>query len=640
MIVDKDLINQAKEKLGDKNAFLIAELLNLEMFDEKNLKAICSYHKEDTASFVYDKKRYRFHCFGCQATVDIVDVLMQQGNTFLEATKKLFEYAEIEYSFGEQNVKTKKQYKYPHDENGDITQVLSYWNKRGISKETLEYLDVRSDGKGNTVFKYYDTNDVLTLVKYRPAKSVNRGESKNWCQKDSDTAPILFNMNRINVNQPLLIIEGEGDCMSAIEAGYFNTVSVPLGAGNFHWIEENWEWLEQFDSIIIASDNDEAGLKMRKECIYRLGSWRTKYVEYPKEKILDNGKKIPIKDMNDILQAFGAGYVMSLIINAKDVPIEGIVDFSEIKEVDLSDIDGIYTGIKEFDTEMMRLFYGTFNIVSGVNGSGKSSFLSQLICQSLDQGKDAFLYSKELPNYMSKNWINYILAGNRNVNGFETDNGSKYYKVKNEVKHKIDDFYKNRLSIYADGFENTPEALQKTMEACARKKGCKLFIIDNLTALNFRCNDNEKWGKQVDFVNFCIEFAKKYHVVLILVIHPKKLDTMRRMTKFDVQGLGSVVDLAHRLITLYRVTPSDKKGVPKNNGDGWIKEPINFDVILDVLKDRLRGRENLEIGLYYDVPSRRFYTNYNEFDYKYKWDEKQYSDKIPYPIQEEASPFD
>ena len=47
--------------------------------------------------------------------------------------------------------------------------------------------------------------------------------------------------------------------------------------------------------------------------------------------------------------------------------------------------------------------------------------------------------------------------------------------------------------------------------------------------------------------------------------------------------------------------------------------------MLDVLKDRLRGKENLSIGLYYDVPSRRFYTNEKEYDFQYKWDDTKYT---------------
>src|SRR5574344_329185 len=346
----------------------MAELLELDNFDEKNLKACCPYHGEDTASFIYNKKDHRFHCFGCNRTVDIVDVLMEKGCTFLDAVKYLFEKAEMQYSFGEKDVKTKRDYKYPHEEPlNEKAHVINYWGKRGISKATLDFLDVREDKHGNGVFNFYDTNDVLTMVKYRPARTVDKksGEPKTWCLKNADTLPLLFNMNRVNTSKPLLICEGETDCASAIEAGYLNTVSVPLGCGNTHWIEENWDWLELFDSIIIWSDNDEPGIKMRKDCIYRLGTWRTKYIVTPDFFTKEDGKRIRLNDINDCLQTGGKDFVLKLISDAKDVPVNSVVDYSEIEELDISQMDGVTTGIKPLDDELVKIFYGTLTVLSG-----------------------------------------------------------------------------------------------------------------------------------------------------------------------------------------------------------------------------------------------------------------------------------
>lgn len=637
MLIDKEQIRKAKEKLGDQNAMIMAKYLGLQNFDERNLKSCCCFHAEDTPSLIYNPKNYTFHCFGCQKTVDLIDVLMQDGLTYIESARKLFELADIPYSFGEVGVRTKREYRYPTPVvEQDKSVVRKYLETRKISNETADYLDIRQDSHSNLVFNFYDTNDVLTMVKYRPSHKIKNGEAKCWCQKDADTTPLLFNMNRINTTMPLLITEGELDCAAAIESGYSNTVSVPLGAGNFHWIEENWDWLEQFDEIIICADNDMPGEKLRKEVIYRLGSWRTKFVDIPCEMTGADGEAHRIKDINEVLFFCGKETALGLILNAKDTPVESVVDFTDIKEVDLSEIDGIYTGIQKFDQELMRLFFGTFNILTGVNGSGKSSFLSQLICQAFEQSHDCWMYSKELPNYMSKNWLNFILAGNRHIESYTTDRGAVYHKVKQSAKIAIDRFYKNRLYIYKDGWPNTLEDIKVSMEDSARKFGCKLFIIDNLTAINLDCGENEKWGKQVDFVNYLIDFAQKYHVVTLLVIHPHKIETMRRLTKFDVAGLGSIVDLAHRLISLYRVTPSDKAGVPKKNGSGWYKEPIKYDVLLDVLKDRMRGRENMTVGLYYDNASRRFFTDPTEYGYQYAWDKTQYSAPLPYPINDET----
>lgn len=201
MQIDREAILQAKEKLGDRNAQIIVEELGITDFDEKNMKCCCPFHQEDHASFIYNKKAFNFRCFGsCGRSYDILDVFMYKGATYAEACKKLFELAEMPYSFGELGVKTKRHYRYPHEVPcTDKSKVYAYFEQRKISRETLDALDVRQDSEGNVVFNYYDTNDVLTMVKYKPSHKVQHGQAKCWCQQNSDTAPLLFNMNRIPI---------------------------------------------------------------------------------------------------------------------------------------------------------------------------------------------------------------------------------------------------------------------------------------------------------------------------------------------------------------------------------------------------------------------------------------------------------
>lgn len=632
MIIDNDKIEEAKAKLGDRTADIIADLLKVEEYDAQNHKGLCPFHNEKTPSFIFNAKTNKYHCFGCNKSVDIVDAFMNTGCTFTEAASKLFELTDMPYSMGEHKVQTKSSYRYPVPvECADKSKVYSYFAKRGISKETIDYCDVRQDENGNAVFNYYDTNDVLTLVKYRPARKIDKskGDIKCWCQKGADTTPLLFNMNRINTTAPLLICEGEGDCMSAIEAGYANTVSVPLGANNYGWIEENWEWLEQFESIIICSDNDEAGERMRKECIFRLGTWRCKIVHIPRFIELDC-KKIKIKDLNEVLYYFGKSKVMTLISEATDTPVDSVSDYSDIKNIDLDSIDGIKTGFKELDKRLMKLFFSTFNILTGVNGSGKSSFISQLVCQAAEQGYNTWYYSGELPNFQCKNWLNYIFAGQRNITQ-ENYGDTEFWRVNKSAQKEMDKYYKEHIFIYKDGESHKVDDLIDSMVDCIRKYGAKLCIIDNLTSVNLECNENNKYQKQEEFVSKCIEIAKKYNVVVLMVVHPHKIETMRRLTKMDVQGISAIIDLAHRIISLYRVTSEDKRGKPKNNGKGWLKEPIKYDVLCDLLKDRMMGFEGATIGLYYDKPSRRFFVNKKDLDFQYAWDKKVYDKALPFP---------
>lgn len=626
MLVDKEQVLKAKAKLGDKNADIIAELLHLEKYDAVNKKALCPWHLEDTPSFIYDSKRFVFHCFGCSKNTDIIDAYMFTGLTYLEAVQKLFEEAKMNIALGEKGVKTKYQYRYPHEEPiNDKEHVYVYLEKRGISKATVDAVDIREDEHGNIVFNYYDSNDVLCLVKYRPSHKIDKsaGEIKSWCQKGADTTPLLFNMNRINVDQPLLLTEGEADTLAAIEAGYSNAVSVPFGANNYSWIEENFDWLEQFDSIIICSDNDEAGLKMQKECVFRLGSWRTKFIDIPPFHYdAEKNKQIPMKDLNHVLYYEGKQAVLNLIHNAKDSPVPSVQDISDIDETDLDEVDGITTGITELDAELMRLFYGTLTILSGQPGAGKTSFISQLVCNALDDNKNVWIYSREMPGWMTKSWLNYILAGGHNIKEYQDKNASTYYKVTQDAKKQINEHYRGRWTVYRDDASNKLSDIMQSMKDCVRKYGSKLLIIDNLMTLDLDSNEDNEMLKQTEAINELIYFAMKYGVAVILVAHPRKLPRDTDVGIYDISGTANIINLAHRTIGLKRLD----------------KEKNDHDVQLTIIKDRMRGKAGKKINLYYDVPSRRFYSNEREYNHQYKWDTQKH-DLLPYPHAEEREVY-
>ena len=626
MLIDKEKIAKAKQKIGIEKTWEIAkENLHLEKADDRNFKACCPFHNEDTPSFILNPKTMSFKCFGCGKSVDLIDIFVHSGDTYMRAVQKLFELADVKHSFGELGLKKERAYRYPHPEgeDGNKEQVYAYLEKRGISRETVDKADVTQDSDGNVVFNYFDENDVLCMCKYRPSRKIDKskGEIKTWCQKDADTMPLLFHMNKINPELPLICTEGEGDALSIIESGWNNVVSVPFGAGNTAWIEHNFDWLEQFDSIIICSDNDEAGVKMRKEVIPRLGSWRTKYIDIPKTIInRKTGHEVPIKDMNEVLYYAGKEAVLDLIEHAEDPGVPSIVNVSEIQDIDLDEMDGISTGIRELDAEIMRLFYGTLTIVSGLPASGKTSFLSQIACQSLEQNKPVWMFSREMPSWMEKNWLNYIMAGGHHINALESDSGTKYYKIDPSVKAKINAYYDKQWFLYRDDWSNTLDDLLVSMEDSVRKYGVKLLILDNLMTINIGSNENNDMQKQTDCINKLIKFAMKYLVAVVLVAHPRKLQSGADIGIQDISGSANITNLAHRTIGLRRI---DKD-----------KEKSNHDVVLTLIKDRMRGRSGKKINLYYDIPSRRFYTNESEYEYKYGWDSGTYA-PLPYPHAEE-----
>lgn len=373
-----DKIIEAKEKIGDDAAKKIAEFYHVEKYDEVAMKGCCPFHKEDTPSFIWDKKDKAFKCFGCQKRASILDVYIKETGSYLNGVKKLLEEANIKYnSFSLLEVSEDKKnffnnYKWPKEEKtkpfGDS---LKYIKARGISEQTIDYLDLRCTENGrDIVFQVRDVDGKIVGSKYRPARRVKDGP-KFWWQPGASTCPALYNEEKIDTTQPLLVVEGFFDCVSVVEAGYKNVVSIPGGAEDCNWIDFNYEWLDQFEQIILWYDNDQAGQAGLKEATSRLGEYRCKIISptVDNENAVEEYYKKFVKnscirktDANNILLAQGPDAIISLINNAKEIPLESVVDVMDCEPFDIDKTYYIPSSLDSFDKQVYGFIAGTTNV--------------------------------------------------------------------------------------------------------------------------------------------------------------------------------------------------------------------------------------------------------------------------------------
>lgn len=640
MNVSRADIDAAKEKIGDRSAELIADLLHLDKYNQQRKIACCPSpsHVDNTPSFSYFPKAHEFICFSCGMKVDLIDAYIMTGCTFLEACEHLFSEADIAYNFAERGSQSHKFY-YPQPQYGkNKDTVYEYLERRHISRATVDYLGIQQDIHGNIIFQFMDDNDVLVGCKIRPSHTIDKskGERKCWWLTDAKGVPydkrmLLYNRNKINPAQPLIITSGELDCASCIECGFLNSTSIPSGDNAMQWIAEEWEFLNGFESIILVHDNDASGEQFAKDVSRRLGEFRVKMVDIPKVVERENGTKVQVKDMNQYLVYCGPDAVRNVITNARETEIPSVIDFCDVKQFDMSDVDGFQSGFTEIDRVLGKFYMGTTNIITGIASAGKSSFLSTVICRSVDQGYPVFVYSGELTNPSLKNWVDSVFVGQRGLNEYQTPDGFRYYKIKAVAAREINSYYKSQILFYRDSFDHKASSLLSTMESVVRKHGVKTIVLDNMTSINLENDDNNKWNKMDDFVRDIVDFSKKWQVAIFLVLHPKKMDMVRRMSMFDLMGVASSSALTHRILSLYRVQPKEHEGVMGMKGK-WKVKPVQGDVILDILKDRYGSGTNKSVELYYDVPSRRFYDSLETLDYQYSWDKTDYGGApLPFP---------
>ena len=186
-----------------------------------------------------------------------------------------------------------------------------YLEKRGVSGKFLDIF-CRLSSNGAMMIPISDREKVVG-IKYRTLDKV--------CTAERGTSTEYFvNWQNVQDYRYLIIVEGEIDLLSVIEADYYNVVSLPSGATNIKCVINQKEWLKQFEKIIIAVDSDEAGEKCKKKIIKELSEIKDKLYT------VDYGG---YKDFNDVL------------VNEKIIGIKkAVIDAEKIKEVEYLDENG------------------------------------------------------------------------------------------------------------------------------------------------------------------------------------------------------------------------------------------------------------------------------------------------------------
>ena len=464
--------------------------------------------------------------------------------------------------FGEQTAKvvamptgrTKKLYARPTIGLKPVTEeIVSYFSQRNISKETIDAFGISSDDNGNIVFPFY-RNKELVYVKYRKPQKHKKGDGpKEWSERN--TEPILFGMDNAAFNQPLFITEGEIDAMSLYEAGITNVVSVPCGCNNLEFISLCWDWLEKFQQIVLFGDNDEPGVEMVSTLMKRLGEDRCMIApEYPELIIDGESAGRSCKDANEILYAYGKEGLNQIASACEPAPIKGILNLADVTSVDPTTKPRIYTRIPALDNAIGGLAEGTVTIFSGKRGEGKSTLGGQLLLNGIQQGYSCCAYSGELPAQTFLNWILLQATENRYI-GAKVDprTGKNYAVVPYDVQKRIKTWIDNKFFLFDNNYApDVPqeEAIIKTFTLCARRFGCKMFLVDNLMTILSESSNSDENRVQGKFVAALKAFAVKYKVCVLLVCHPRKTKAGEKFTSEDVAGSANITNLADTVINI------------------------------------------------------------------------------------------
>lgn len=483
-------------------------------------------------------------------------------------------------------------------------EAMSYLAARGISDRVIKkyQVTVQTEHPNILVFPFLDASGKMTFIKYRKIDyDREKDKNKEWCEPGC--RPILFGMAQCNDKfDRLVITEGQIDSLSVATAGIENAASVPNGAKGFTWIPYCWDWINKFHEVVVFGDFEKGRITLLDELSSRL-KCKVKHVCEEDYK--------GCKDANEILRKYGELQVRKCVENAVDVPVGGVVELSDVEDIDIFNLPKLRTGIKQLD----RLLYGGLPfggtvLVSGKAGEGKSTLASQILVNAIYQGHKCFSYSGELPNYLFRAWIDFQIAGGNHITEYQNKWGDRNYKVSGINRKLIAEWYRGKCFLYdnrvVDGEEK--ESLLEITENVMMQYGVDVVLLDNLmTALDLSPEKSafDKYDKQSIFIKKLSRLALKYNALILLVAHKRK-NNFSTNENDEISGSSDISNLA----TITMAYEKDKE--------------LRADQRrLKVSKNRLFGRvETQGYVLNYDEKSKRIFGDGDDLLFDYGWNKE------------------
>ena len=441
-------------------------------------------------------------------------------------------------------------------------------NARKFKKAFITKFRIGAQDENTIMLPYFKAGKIVN-IKYRTL------DKKMWQEKEAE--PALYNRDNCSGAQ-LIITEGEFDTIAFAHYD-LDAVSVPSGASDTRWIEHEWEYLQQFKSIYLAVDQDEAGQKAANKMATRLGKWRCYRV------------RLPYKDANDCLKNdVPAEAIMQCFADAADfTPVNLVRVESYLEDVtrlfeDTGALNGISTGWEALNKILRGWRDEEMTVWSGRNGSGKSTILNQVILNNARSQIRSCIVSLEMPVVRLLRWMIIQHYGFPNPS---KDGIKKAVTYLNEYV-----FFVNLIG------EAIPEEILNCFEFAARKYGVKQFFVDSLMRISIDLRN--ELASQKEFCSHLLEFANEHKAHVHLVAHPRKGRTDEQMPdKVDIAGTGDITNLAHNVITMSRVGEREKQNMISKGIDEL------FDATVMVKKNREWGDEGV-VRMKFDNDVKRF----------------------------------
>lgn len=336
-------------------------------------------------------------------------------------------------------------------------------------------------------------------------------DRKDW-RSTQDVSRGFYNEDCLSSETgPIVITEGEIDCLSVIQAGWTRAVSLPDGwtvdASKRAVLVESEELLRKSTCVIVAGDNDEVGQSLPRTVANILLGHDVRHVIWPEG----------CKDANDVLVTCGEGELARCLTEARRIDPSGglITGITDLPPLPARRV--LRTGMTPYDY-VLGFEVGAMSVGTGTPGSGKSTFttFAAYHVAKHESVRVGFLSFETHPHrtrdhlcrlHCARPWSDLSGAEQKAV-GAELDQSFR-------IAHRTYDAGAHNLGW-----------LKSMIYTLAVRDGCKLIIVDPWNELEHLPEPGES---MTAYINFALQqlrvWAEQFDTHVCVVAHPRKMPT-------------------------------------------------------------------------------------------------------------------
>lgn len=516
-----------------------------------------------------------------------------------------------------------KQYVLPNVNLSELSKKsINYLHLRGIEDRTITHFKLK-EHNGNIAIPFYEKKKIV-LIKYRPPHKVTGGQPKSFREKGGK--PVLLNMAK--TKDSLIICEGEFDAMIVwqVVGDTYDVVSIPSGTKDEGWLATCFDYIRKYKRIYLWGDNDEPGRNFNSIASKRIGRELCSIIPH-----LDTDEnESPYKDPNELFKLHGQDAILKSISNAKDCG-EGLVQsIASVKYESNTNRSRISSKYRLINNLFGGYSFGEFYVLTGHNGSGKTTFFINEIMWFISEGESVAFFSGEQNTKQLKRWIYTIAGGKLNKPMYDRISQKDVAYIHNDDIERMDSLFFDKLYLF-DKEKNGRGAdyILTTIKYMYQRYGTKIFLLDNLMSIKFK--GEEKIAHR-EFINDIKILLDSFGIMIFLVAHPRKdpdntVTEKSIPTSASISGTADITNLADNVLAYHRLEPKQRQGFIKQlNAHKQPSAQAEKAVsILLPLKNREYGNQRGVGFLGFDDFTKRVYDLYSDGEevltkYKFDWE--------------------